>query len=192
MINKQFFQKLKKEYLNYSKERHEIIKLSSDALRQAKQAIFALHRDDYKAAEKLIVGIENIFKKLTKKFKQSNKLQYEGSYQAAVEEYVEAKLLFQFLKTRKVAMIKEINVNLEQYVGGLCDFTGELARRAVRLVTKKQYNDIKIYHQVAEQVIGELNQFNLTKTLRVKYDQVASNLKKLEKILYDISLKDKL
>lgn len=189
MLNKPFFQKLQKEYVDYANSRHEIIKISSDALRMSKQAIFALHRDEQNKAGDLILQVENIFGELNKKFKQDIRLQYEGAYKAAVEEYVEAKLFYQFLKTQKIAVIKEVKVNLEEYLGGLCDFTGELVRRAVKLVTQKNYEEIKKYAQVTDQIISELIQFDLTKILRNKYDQTIKNLKKLEEILYDLSLR---
>lgn len=189
MLNKSFFQKLQKEYIDYANARHEIIKISSDALRMSKQAIFALHRDEQKKAGDLILNVEKIFKELSEKFKRGKRLQYEGAYKAAVEEYVEAKLFHQFLKTQKIAVIQEVKVNLEEYLGGLCDFTGELVRRAVKLVTQKNYEEIKKYAQVADQIISELIQFDLTKILRNKYDQTIKNLKKLEEILYDLSLR---
>ncbi len=191
MLNKPFFHKLQKEYVDYANARHEIIKVSSDALRMSKQAIFALHREEQKTAGDLILGVENIFKELSKKFKADKRLQYEGAYKAAVEEYVESKLFYQFLKTKKIAVINEVKVDLEGYLGGLCDFTGELVRRAVKLATQKKYEEIKLYAQVTDQVISELVQFNLTKILRNKYDQTARNLKKLEEILYDLSLRSK-
>ncbi len=191
MLNKPFFHELQKEYIDYSNARHEIIKISSDALRMSKQAIFALHREEQKTAGDLILEVESIFKELSKKFKQDKRLQYEGAYKAAVEEYVEAKLFYQFLKTQKIAVIKDIKVDLEGYLGGLCDFTGELVRRAVKLATRKDYEEIKLYAQVTDQVISELVQFNLTKILRNKYDQTTRNLKKLEEILYDLSLRRK-
>ncbi|MFH1565039.1 MAG: hypothetical protein ABIC82_04270 [bacterium] len=191
MLNKPFFQKLQKEYTDYTNARHEIIKISSDALRMSKQAIFALHREEQKTAGDLILGVESIFKELSKKFKTDKRLQYEGAYKAAVEEYVESKLFYQFLKTEKIAVISEVKVDLEGYLGGLCDFTGELVRRAVKLATNKNYEEIKKYAQVTDRVISELIQFNLTKILRNKYDQTTRNLKKLEEILYDLSLRIK-
>jgi len=191
MIDKKFFQKLKEEYISYSRERHGIIKSSSDVLRKAKQAIFAMHREDIKLAKELLDDIEATFKELSTKFKQNNKLQYEGAYQAALEEYVEAKLFYRFLENKKVVMIKEVKVRLDQYLGGLCDFTGELVRRAVKLATNKQYEEIKVYKEVTEEVIGQLIQFDLTKNLRNKYDQTKKNLKKLEEILYDVSLTER-
>lgn len=189
MLNKPFFHKLQKEYIDYANARHEIIKVSSDALRMSKQAIFALHREEQKTAGDLISGVEDIFKELSNKFKSDKRLQYEGAYKAAVEEYVESKLFYQFLKTKKIAVISEVKVDLEGYLGGLCDFTGELVRRAVKLATQKKYEEIKLYAEVTDQVISELVQFNLTKILRNKYDQTTRNLKKLEEILYDLSLR---
>lgn len=190
MINKKIFNKLKSEYQNYSQERHNLIKLSSDILRQSKQAIFAVHKNDLPTAQALISDAEKVLKKISdQKSKKDRRLENEGAYQAALEEYSEAKLFYQFITDKKIGEIAGVGV--DQYLGGLCDFTGELVRRAINLAVKKQYAEIEKYHTIVEAIIGELIQFDLTKNLRTKYDQAKRNLKNIEEILYDIAIRDK-
>ncbi len=191
MIDKKFFTKLYKEYSSYDIGRRIIIKHSNDVLKFAKQAIFATHREDIKEAEKDLDEAEKILKYLQTKIKKEKALQYEGAYLAAMEEYVEAKLFLNFIKTNKITAIKGQIIDVDSYMGGLCDFTGELVRRAIFLATRHRYKEVSICEQAIEDVVGELIKFNLLGKLRPKFDQSKNNLRKIEEIMYDLELKRK-
>jgi predicted translin family RNA/ssDNA-binding protein len=188
MINKTLFNALKQDYLEYQKERHEIQKHASDLLLISKQIIFALHANNQEKAKTLISQTEEIIKNIKTQFKTNPKLQYEGIYLAATEEYVEALVFYKYIYNEELKKL-DPSIQAEQYIGGLCDFTGELVRRAVNLVTKKEYSEIIKYKKVTEEVIEQLAEFNLTKNLRVKYDQAKRNLNRIEEILYDLAIK---
>ena len=66
------------------------------------------------------------------------KLSFEGSYSDACQEYAEAIFYYDYVKDEKIPTPKELKINHEDYLMGLCDLTGELTRRAVRLATKKK------------------------------------------------------
>ena len=93
MINKKFVQKLKKDYKDNESERRQIISLANVVLHDAKRVIFSLHRNDVDNAVEKISNLEKTLKKLEQKFGQS-RLEREGAYKAAVEEYVEAKMFY--------------------------------------------------------------------------------------------------
>ncbi len=189
MIDKKFFSKLLKEYSSYDIGRRIIIKHSNDVLKFAKQAIFATHREDIKQAESDLNEAEKILKYLQTKIKKEEALQYEGAYLAGMEEYVEAKLFLHFIKTGKITSINGQVIDVESYLGGLCDFTGELVRRAVFLATRHRYKEVATCEQAIEEVVGELIKFNLLGKLRPKFDQSKNNLRKIEEIMYDLELK---
>ncbi len=189
MLNKNFFRKLKQDFKNYQIDRRKIISQSNDALHKSKQAIFALHRGEVSEADKILKEAEKIFLDLEKKFRRTEKLRGEGSYLAALEEYAEAKLFFNYLKTGRVGKIKEINIGHETYLGGICDFTGELVRKAVAEATKGNIGEVEKIKQTVELVMKELIEMNLTGYLRNKYDQAKNNLRKMEEMLYQIKLK---
>ena len=191
MIDKKLFIKLHKDYDSYDIGRRIIIKHSNDILKLSKQAIFALHRDNVADAKKKIDAAGKELKYLEKKIKDEKGLQYEGSYLAGVEEFVEAQLFYQFIKTGKVGEIKDYNIGTNSYLGGFSDLTGEIVRRAVYLATKRKYNEVAKCREAIEEVVGQLILLNLGGYLRTKFDQAKNSLRKIEDIMYDLELKRK-
>ncbi|TAL20532.1 hypothetical protein EPN90_00765 [Patescibacteria group bacterium] len=189
MIIKSFFQKLRGAYERYSSERREVVKESGDALSLAKQAIFAFHRDDREKGEELLAAARVIQGKLAKRFQKIPALVWEGSYRAMLEEYVEASLYGSYLRGEKIGEVRVFGLDEDAYLGGLLDFTGELSRRAVTEATKKNIAEVRRAHAAAEAVMGELIKLNIAGPLRPKYDQAKTNFRKLEEILYDLSLR---
>ncbi len=189
MLDPKFFAKLKKEYDSYDINRRIIIKHSNDILKFAKMAIFALHRDNMAEAEKCFEEADKLFKYLGTKIKDEEGLDYEGAYLAAMEEYVEAKLFYQYLKTGKISAIAGLKIDCDSYLGGLCDFTGELVRKAIYLATRHKYDEVATCEQAIEAVVSELIKFNLLGPLRPKFDQAKNNLRKIEEIMYDLEIK---
>ena len=125
MLDKKFFEQLKKEYDSYDVNRRIIIKHSNDILKFAKMAIFALHRDNIAEAEKCFEEADKLFKYLATKIKLEKGLDFEGSYLAAMEEYVEAKLLYQYLKTGKITALKGLKIPRQHHKEIiLADFKG--------------------------------------------------------------------
>jgi len=191
MLNQKLFDQLKKDYDFYDQERRKLIGLSNDALMKAKQAIFAFHRDDMNGGNTLLADVEAIFSELEKKFKKEEELRYEGSYRAALEEYVEAKFFGGFLEGKRIDFIKGVQIDADSYLAGLSDFTGELLRKAVLSATDKKFKKVEELASGIREVIGELLKFNLTSYLRTKYDQAKHNLRRVEEILYDVKMREK-
>jgi translin len=191
MIDKKLFTKLQKDYEAYDIGRRIIIKHSNDILKYSKQAIFALHRDNLKDAKQKIDEAGKELRYLEEKIKDEEGLKYEGSYLAALEEFVEANLFYQFIKTGKVGEIKEFAIGTNSYLGGFCDLTGEIVRRAVYLATKRKYKEVAKCQKAIEGILSQLIQMNLAGYLRTKFDQAKNSLRKIEDIMYDLELKRK-
>ncbi|MBN1384242.1 MAG: hypothetical protein JW983_05090 [Elusimicrobia bacterium] len=184
MINKKFFQKLKKDYRKTVDERKQIIGISNDALHNAKRIIFILHRAGTNEANKKLLEIEKIFRELEKKFGY-DRISEEGSYRAAVEEYVEAKMFYLVMINRKIDKIQGINLDFVSYLAGLCDLTGELVRKAVNEASAGNFNEVTKMKKIINEIMAELIEFDMTGYLRTKYDQAKNNLRKIEQIDYD-------
>jgi len=188
MLNKKFIESIKKDYLKKNSDRRQIISLSNIVLNNSKKAIFAIHRKDIKIASEKLSESDNIINKIFKNFGTNRPLE-EGSFMAALEEYAEAKLFFNFATTKKIDKIKEIKLPVESYIGGMCDFTGELVRLAINEIIDKNLSAIKPIKDTINEVLNELIDFDITGYLRTKYDQARGNLKKIEQIDYEINLK---
>ncbi|MFA6427390.1 MAG: hypothetical protein WCW16_03005 [Candidatus Magasanikbacteria bacterium] len=189
-LQKKYLSKLKTELVTYASKRREIIKLSDDALHHAKRAIFAMHRDDMKEAKLKLAESERLLKEVGKQFGKDKRAFDEGAYKAGLEEYVEATLLHQFLTTGVIAEIKNISIEAETYIGGLCDVPGELYRYAIKSATQRDIPMLKKCSVMAQEIIGELIEFNLTSYLRTKFDQAKSAVQKLEQVVYEVSLRE--
>jgi predicted translin family RNA/ssDNA-binding protein len=188
MINKKFIEQLKKDYRNQENERRQIISLSNDVLFHSKKAIFALHRDDLKIAETKLKDMENILLQLEKKF-SIKRIEEEGAYRAAIEEYVEAKLLSMVIKGEKIDRIKTLKLNNDAYLGGICDLLGELVRKATNEAAAGNFDQVEKIKKFASDMMDQLIDFDMTGYLRTKYDQARGHLRKLEQMAYEIKLR---
>lgn len=189
MINRQLFIKLRKDHQKYTESRRKIIHLADTALSNSKQAIFSLHRDEVKQAEINLTAAEGLLKNIEKYFVKNPSLDDVGAYKAALEEYVEAKLFCQALKSGKIGPITKIKLSFHDYLAGICDLTGELLRKIVLLATAGKYEQAKRLKELMTNILAELIKFDLTSYLRSKYDEAKRNLKKAEEILYEIKIR---
>jgi len=191
MLDKKYINKIKQELADFSSIRREVIKETGDALQFSKRAIFAMHRDNLEEAKEKLNEAEKIFVGLNSKYKSNNRLQSEGSYLAGLEEFVEATLFYQFLTSGKISEIKKtFRISAESYVAGICDVPGEMYRYAIKSATNRDVVMVKKCSSVAQEIVGELIEFNLTSYLRTKFDQAKGAVHKLEEITYQISMKE--
>jgi len=189
MSKVKLFSQLKKEYDHYYLSRQKIIGVANDALASSKQAIFSLHRDDLKEAEKLLLTAEKKLSSLRKYFNQNLFLEDEGAYRAAVEEYAEAKLFWQVMTKGKIDFIKNVNMYFAGYLGGLCDLTGELLRKIILLATAEKFKEAQKLKEIVADIVAQMIKFNLTGYLRNKFDAAKHNLRKAEEVLYDVKMR---
>lgn len=189
MIHTSFFAGLRRRWQTYERERREIIGTSSEVLALSKQAIFSFHRNDVPAGQALLDQADAHLATLAKRFKKTHGLSDEGSYRAALEEYAEARIFLLFLQKKKIGAIAAPAIDDDALLGGLLDFTGEAVRYAVRMATAGNEAEVIRAHQSVEAVAEEVMRMNLTGSLRQKYDQLKTNLRKFEEMRYDLSLR---
>ena len=125
-------------------------------------------------------------------------MRYEGAYRAAVEEYVEAKLFYEFLhgdgRAPRTVLYdfkgqSLVQIDADTYLAGLSDFTGELTRKAVQRATQGRMQEVEKLADTVRDVVEQLIKFDLTGYLRTKYDQAKQNLRRVEEVLYDIKMR---
>lgn len=189
MLDKKLINQLKKDYQTQEKERRQIIKYSNDILFQSKKIIFSLHKDKQSEAQENLDKLKKDIINLEKRFK-IKRLQAEGAFQAAAEEYVEAVAFNGIVKRKKIEKIKDINLNHFSYLGGICDLIGEMVRYGTNQVAKGNYKIVDELKDHAQDIMAELLDFDFTGYLRTKYDQANNHLRKLEQMAYDLKLKN--
>ena len=189
-MNILFLKKIKSEIDAFEHARQQIIHMSSDNLKLAKKTIFEIHRDNLNLAKENIDILEEKFATIEKDYiKKIPSLRYEGAYKASIEEYAEAKIFYEYIANNKLTPIKNVNIFYGEYIGGLCDFTGELLRKATLHAIKGNYDQVDKFYNIIKEIMSEIIEYNLSSYLRTKADQMKRNMKKMEEIMYDISIK---
>ena len=186
MLNKNEFKKIREEMHKLDSEREQIIQLSRDIISISKQIIYAAQRNDMKDAASAIKNIKDKVKKL----KKINITTDTNINAVAFQEYVEAIAFYEFVKNRKIPTRAALGVSAEDYLSGLCDLTGELVRKAIYDVIHKKFDEASQIKELVHDIYGEFLKLHLRNgELRKKSDAIKWNLKKLEEVMYDISMK---
>lgn len=189
MLDKKYFAKIRGILLSYAQNRRELIKVSGDAQQLAKKAIFAFQRNDDPSAEKLLDESLKSILSASNIISSDQRLAGEGSYRAALEEYAEAELFRQAISGALIGEIKGVHIDEDIYIGGLCDVPGELYRYAIKSATDKQFEKTSRCYEIAEEIITELVDMDLTGYNRQKFDQAKQALQKIEQVVYEVSMK---
>jgi predicted translin family RNA/ssDNA-binding protein len=177
---------VKKRYERLEISRRELQKLSADAQRLAKQAIFSLQRGDESEGLSRLEEALAMLKKAQKISQTEQRLAGEGMWRSALEEAAEAVLFFRLISDRDIA-VGTLFDDPSIVLGGLSDAIGELVRLAVRFATTGDIARVEAISDQAEELVEFITSLDLTGSLRAKGDQARSHLRRLEDIRYDIS-----
>ncbi|RMD59796.1 hypothetical protein D6821_00335 [Candidatus Parcubacteria bacterium] len=189
MLNTKFFNWLKQKHFSWENERRQIISRSNDILHTSKRVIFALHRDDRERALLLLKGAEKSLQALQKKF-GSKRLEMEGAYKAALEEFVEAAMFWRVIEGKKLNRLSGLQISYDSYLAGISDLTGEIMRRIINKAARRQTVEVERLIQLLQTIMTQLVEFDMTGYLRTKYDQARSSLRKAEQIYYELKIRE--
>ena len=188
MLNKKDFDRIRKEIEDSDIKRESLIQTSREVINISKKIIYALHRNDVKDASSYLKEIEG-----KKKVLGTNVWLDTNINQVALQEYAEALCYYHFVKSKKIPTASSLKIDNENYLMGLCDLTGELGRKAVNEVIKKNFRQAEQIRELVDEIYGEFLKLNLRNSeLRKKSDQIKWNLKKLEDIVFELKLKEKI
>lgn len=186
--------------------RESLIKKCRDGQKAAKQSIFALHRGDKEKALELLTECHNGIVNELLPIVVEEPLLRNGSFANVLEEYVEGKLFCAWLYGKDygrdvesdqpsgtVLKPEDFDIALEpaEYLGGLCDLTGEVGRYAVQRGTARDVRGVQLCLETntsiytALQAIGRLPQ-----GIPKKMDQLRYSVEKIERMLYEMSLSE--
>ena len=181
------------------KLRERLIKTCRDGQKAAKQSIFALHRGDTQKALKLLNDCEKcVTSDLMPILHEEPELR-GGSFSGVLEEYVEGYLFYSWLgdeekKNEPSGKVLEsaslpLLVSPEEYLGGLCDLTGEVGRYAVAKGTKRDKTSVQLCLETNKSVYNSLRLIGrLPSFLGKKKNTLKISVEKLERMMYELSL----
>lgn len=185
-------ERLKKHFEKLEQDRLRLQRLANDAQRLAKQAIFALQRGDTEKSCSLLQESERILLQGKKLIAHESRLESEGAWRPALEEYCEAFMFFGVVQGKTFLPPRKLTDDPGILIGGLSDLIGELVRYGIKAATEHEAKKFKQLFNTAERLTEFLTTLNLTGALRSKGDAARQHLRRLEEIRYDLSLKEKI
>lgn len=170
---------INREMQLFDQRRDEMLQKCHEAIRFSKRVIYAVHRDDKKVDE-----LAKELKEKIQKLRTRGELQFSPTYKVAMQEYVEAICLYEFIYKNKVPTQGELYVSAPDYLSGLCDLTGELMRKANYFAINGNINEAIRVKELVDKIYEQFLHLDIRDNeLRKKFDSVKYNLQKLEDLL---------
>lgn len=187
---------------------HNFHTFGRDGQKAAKQAIFAMHRKDAKKAKHLMDQCEECIQKDLLPIVEEEPMLRYGSFANLLEEYAEAKLFYAWLfgdTTQVPDMMpaapparllcqnefEPFVLEPTEYLGGLCDLTGEVGRFAVQQATLRDGEGVKLCLATNKSILTALQMMErFPREIGKKMGQLERSVEKLERILYEMSLSE--
>lgn len=196
-IDLQLIGAMKERYDAFDAQRELTLKQSRDVIKAAKNAIYALQREDFKRADGYLAECTRDAKAIYESIVSAYPRLREGLFSASLEEFAEALAYRAFRKDHVILSLQEMQVasglpfelSLLEYLGGIMDLTGEVNRMAIRAAGKGRGARATVTQCLAcvDAVYNGVQALPPCK-LSKKFGALKSTLNKIEVALYELAL----
>ncbi|KAL1522086.1 hypothetical protein AB1Y20_021729 [Prymnesium parvum] len=186
----------RESYAAFDLLREAAIKKCREPQKSAKQAISALHRGDADHAAALLASAATIAADVVAgECAQAPALRHQGFVSGMLEELAEAMLFQAWMHDGELLPFEDTTLLggvllPSEYLGGCCDLVGEIGRYAVRRATERDAEAVRkslasaiAIHSAMLSMAGLL-----PRGIAKKSDPLKQAIRKLETLLYELSL----
>ena len=146
------------------------------------RSIRAIHREEWEAAENLIIDARNAAEKLVADVEEYPSLYHAGYTQDALKEYVEANLTYALIRNQPLATPLELGVEGSTWLNGLAEAATEMRRRILDIMRHGHSDESERLLDVMDQIYSTLLTFDfndsITGGLRRRTDTVRAVLER--------------
>lgn len=114
--------------------RDKAFQRSRELTKVCARAIRAIHRDEWDAAEGMLLEAGNAAEQLIEGVKEYPNLYFAGYTQDALKEYVEANLVYDLVGNRDLSTPEALGVESNTWLNGLAEASTELRRRILDII----------------------------------------------------------
>ncbi len=180
-------------------EKHEFKDKIAIAAREAQrfcgESVSAIHRGDLELAREKLMAAEEKFSEI-KRFIEGDPELMSGTVLMSLQEYVEAKSLFEIVTKSRLPLLSELSVPPQAYALGLADLIGELRRRVIDCLREDRLEDAERFLDLMESIHVLLQPLeyprSLVPGLRGKLDVMRRLIEDTRRIIVDAVLSTKL
>jgi len=191
--------KMKVRYEAFDEQRETVMKRSRDIGKAAKNAIYALHREDYRKADSFlkqcVKDATEIYDTVVINYPRLR----DGFFSATLEEFVEALVYRAFRQEQQLLSLQQVQegsslrfpFSINEYLGGIMDLTGEVCRFAIRSASggRQAKDKVELSLACVDAVYNGLQELPLLPgQLGKKMRPLKSTLTKVETALYELAL----
>jgi predicted translin family RNA/ssDNA-binding protein len=181
---------LLKTMQNIDEQREVIIKRSREVQKGAKQAIYALHRNDLVQTTSLLNTCKNIIQDLIHVVKQSGDATLrQGSLSSSIEEYVEALIFSSYLTdigSTKTKLTTTTTNQTTTVVGNDEDILDGISVFPIPLSNLPSFVDAEEYLGGLMDATGEIQRFAILEAARGNFWQLGPARRYLEHVLVNV------
>jgi len=178
-LNKDYIESLRQTFRHLEDKRDELLQLGRTINKNSKTIIYSLIRDDWDEAERYIEENRKLAKQLFEEVTQRYPQYYNNAF-IPLQEYVEAEVVYHYLKEGRIPTHDELGIPEEAYVTGLMDAAGELLRKAVEEMIKDNVDFALKVREVLEEIYLAMLSLNFKNfEYRKKVDYVGGILNRL-------------
>ncbi|MHA1953043.1 MAG: hypothetical protein ACXAAM_04295, partial [Candidatus Heimdallarchaeaceae archaeon] len=145
--------------------REEIIKLSRKVVRNAGQSIENLHNKNFEQSKEKLLIAKDSLSEVNNYLKEEATFLHIGLVGVAMQEYAEAKLLYELIMNNKLLSFEEIGINEQSYILGIADLIGELRRFILEKLVEGQTDEAKKFYEIMKKLYGTFLQIDYGKNL---------------------------
>jgi len=178
-LNKDYIESLRQTFRHLEDKRDELLQLGRTINKNSKTIIYSLIRDDWDEAERYIEENRKLAKQLFEEVTQRYPQYYNNAF-IPLQEYVEAEVVYHYLKEGRIPTHGELGIPEEAYVTGLMDAAGELLRKAVEEMIKDNVDFALKVREILEEIYLAMLSLNFKNfEYRKKVDYVGGILNRL-------------
>jgi translin len=182
-----FASQIEQRLIELDNIREEIIKLSRKVVRNAGQSIENFHNKNFDQSKEKLQMANNSLLEVNKYLKKDSTLQQIGIVGVAMQEYAEAKLLYELIMSNKLLSFEEIGISEQHYLLGIADLIGELRRYILEKLVEGQTDEAKEFYEIMKRLYGSFLQIDYGKNLIPEFRRKKDTARVLvERTLSDI------
>ncbi|MBN2454806.1 hypothetical protein JXB11_04655 [Candidatus Woesearchaeota archaeon] len=186
MIDRKEFARMRKGLEKADSLYEAVFSQSRGIVRLSKKVIYSVHRGELGKA----AGYVNKITQEVAKLRKNCPPEFLPQLKIAEQEFVEAVCFYNLLRNGTIPGVNTLKVMPTHYLLGLCDLSGEVARKAINAAIEGDDSTALKMRKFVELLYDEMMQFELRNgELRKKFDGIKYDLKRLEDVALHIKRK---
>jgi translin len=121
-------EQIRKDFTTKDETREKVLPLCREVIRHASTAIRAVHRQEFKPADKLLKSARSLLREAEQAIGSYSELRHAGFFHDAQKEFTEASITLALITGNKAPAPDELEISFTAYLNGLGEAVGELRR----------------------------------------------------------------